>query len=190
MLRGRVPVGHPWALGTVKGGGWRCIIDKSNWLYTQKSNCLSDVHGIVWSTPKGKSVPKCRELVDPLIRGQTVLDMNWVDATTGVTQNVFVEEAVVQDLGDRTRCITTSNLLCEFVYPNTIIKRYGEGIVSYETITPIEYDKTLLTWCYQGVSLTETVRGRRGPIDPFQDRILGRLGDMVVDDLQNTFVLL
>ena len=204
MLRGRVPVGHPWALGTVMGGGRRCIIDKSNWLYTQNSNNLTDLYGITWSVPKGKSVPECRELVDPcahMLHGQVVLDMNWIDAIMGVTNNILV-----QDKADSTMCVTRSELLSgvaipfvtEFVYPNTCIKRYGEGIVFYETITPIEYEKTLLTWTIkhsldtnldaQFVSLIETVRVSDG--DPFQRRIMDRLDDMIVDNLKNTFVLL
>ena len=205
MLRGRVPVGHPWALGTVKGGGRRCTIDKSSWLYTQNGNNFSDLYGITWSVPNGTTVPKCRELIEPdahVIRGQVVLDANWIDVAVGMS-DMFVKKATICDLQNSTRCVTTASevpFVTEFVYPNTLIKKFGGGMVFYETITPLEYEKTLLTWCVkhemdpnldaQVVTLVESFKNRDTPNDPFQERILERLGDLVVDDFENTFVLL
>lgn len=195
MIRSRVPVGHPWALGTVKGGGRRCTIDKSNWLYTQNSNNLSDAHGIVWSTPRGKRVPMCRELVNEgvLINGQVVLEANWVDSIRGLTKDILSEESTVRDFTDCTICTSLSiPLTAEFVYPNTLIRRYGDGTLIYETITPLDSNRTMLTWCTKSAIDARYVVIHDNEIgtDAFQSRIMNRLGSMVVDDLQNTFVLL
>ena len=197
MIRSRVPVGHPWALGTVKGGGRRCTIDKSNWLYTQNSNNLSDAHGIVWSTPRGKRVPMCQELLNVddgvLVNGQIVLDANWVDSISGLTRDVLSDESTVSDFTDRTICTSLSvPHTAEFVYPNTLIRRYGDGTIVYETITPIDSNRTMLTWCTKSTIDARYVVIHRDELgtDAFQSRIMNRLESMVVDDLQNTFVLL
>lgn len=207
MLRGRVPVGHPWAMGTVR----KRIIDKSSWMYTQKSNRLVETHGIVWSVPPRASPPVECEMMKGSLNSQVVLDMNWIDVTLSVadiTRNVFVRGTTVLDIENRTKCFAVSNDISglsivtttDFVYPNTFIKRFGEDTIIYETITPLEPDKTLLTWCAQHplgscvdaqfATLIESVRESGEPLDPFQERILDRLRDMVVDDPENTFVLL
>lgn len=207
MLRGRVPVGHPWALGTAR----KCIIDKSSWVYTQKSSKRVETGGIVWSVPPDSTPPvDCKELSGTL-NNQVVLDMNWIDVTMSVadiTRNVFVRGTTIFDIENRTKCLAVSNDIsgspvtttADFVYPNTFIKRFGERTVICETITPLEHDKTLLTWCAQHplgscvdaqfATMIESVHDRGEPLDPFQRRILERLRGMVVDDMENTFVLL
>ena len=201
MLKGRVPTGYPWALGTVKGGGRRCIIDKSNWLYTQKDNNFSDLYGITWSVPNGTDIPKCRDLNETGARissEQVILTANWVDVAVDISSVFTPKENIFYDLYNSTRCTTTSAPIeIDFVYPNTVIKKFGDGTVLYETVTPIEYEKTLLTRCVKygmdstiDVSLIEALKNRDIPTDQFQARILSRLGDIVVDDMENTFVLL
>ena len=211
MLRGRVPVGHPWAMGTIRKGGRRCIIDTSSWMYSQRSNKIVETCGIVWSVPPGKTPPVESGDLSWDLTNQVILDMNWIDVTmrtADITRNVFVKGTTILDIENRTKCFAASNDVAglsvttsvDFVYPNTLIKRFGENTIIYETITPLEYEKTLLTWSAQHLlgsrvdaqfaTMVESVHDSGEPLDPFQERILDRLGGMVVDDTENTFVVL
>ena len=210
MLRCRVPVGHPWALGTVRGGGRKCIIDRTSWLSSQQPNDIKDAHGIAWSVPDGTCIPSMG--VDETMRtfhGQKVVNMNWVDVianTTDLSKHMFIDKMNVIDFENRTTCMgisndisgTSFNFSMDFVYPNTCIKMFGKETVIYETITPLEYERTLLVWCVthplrpavdgQFRRSIETIK--RPHKEPFQCKIIDRLGELVVDDLENTFVLL
>jgi hypothetical protein len=210
MLRGRVPGGHPWALGTVQGGGRRCIIDRTSWLYTQKSNRIKDAHGIAWSVPDGTCIPSMG--VDETARifsGQKIVNQNWVDVIANMTdmsRHVFTDQVNVVEFDDHITCLGMSNDIIgtlisfsvDFVYPNTCIKRFGRDTIIYETVTPLEYEKTLLMWCVThplrpavDSQFRNTIETMNRPSKKhFQCKIIDHLGKMVVDDLSNTFVLL
>ena len=204
-------MGHPWAMGTIRKGGRRCIIDKSSWMYSQRSNKLVETGDIVWSVPPGKTPPVEPGDLSQDLTNQVILDMNWIDVTMSaadITRNVFVRGMTVLDVENRTKCFAISNDISglsivtsiDFVYPNTFIKRFGVDTVICETITPLEHDKTLLTWSAQHslrscvdaqfATMIESVHDIGEPLDPFQERILDHLESMVVDDPENTFVLL
>ena len=204
-------MGHPWALGTVRKGGRRCIIDTSSWLYSQRSNKLVETCGIVWSVPLDSTPPVESGDISGDLTNQVVLDMNWIDVimrAADITRTVFVKGTTIIDIENHTKCLAISNDVSglsvntsvDFVYPNTLIKRFGDTTIICETITPLEYEKTLLTWSAQHslgscvdaqfATMIDSVHDKGEPLDPFQERILDRLGGMVVDDTENTFVLL
>lgn len=210
MLRCRVPVGHPWALGTVQQGGRRCIIDRTSWLCTQQPNEIKDAHGIAWSVPGDTRIPSMG--IDSRTRtfsGQKIVNKNWVDVIKNMTdtsKHVFTNQVNIIDFDDHIMCMgisndivgTCINFSVDFVYPNTCIKRFGNHTVIYETVTPLEYEKSLLVWCVthplqpamdnQFINTIETMS--RPDEESFQRKIIDHLEEMVVDDLENTFVLL
>jgi hypothetical protein len=157
---------------------------------------LMDLHGIVWSAPTGSKVPRCMGLLEPLgefVYGEYNMDVNWIDCIRDMTSHIYTPESTIFEVGGSTTCINTAHrqvpFISEFVYPNTIIKIYRGGTIVYETVTPIEADKTLVMWhikngeySHQYITSVEC--------DHFQEMIFDRLDSMVVDDMENTFIML